>query len=236
MDKRKYQLISTAVSLSVYLGLILFFLDYASVTRYAVKTKPSQQEIEIDITALDVKQIQDLKPQQPVLEQKVEKLARPKSVKNLFSDINDTSDINELFKDKVVVKTRIKKKKISVDELFDAKAAPKHSTKNIMEKIESVTKNGGASQPIEGVSDAYFDAVHAAVSAGWNPLASQKGMVATMLIKIQTDGTFAFYIKRVNGDREFLEMLKKHMQELQAIGLPKPEKKTTITINFIAKE
>jgi len=111
MDKRKYQLISTVVSLSVYLGLILFFLDYASVTRYSVKAKPSQQEVQIDITALDMKQIEDLKPQQPVLEQKVEKLARPKSVKNLFSDINDTSDINELFKDKVVVKTRTKKEK-----------------------------------------------------------------------------------------------------------------------------
>ncbi len=236
MDKQKYKLISSLLTGGIYVGLVLFVLDYASVTRYAVKTKAVHEEVVVDITALDIKEVITTKTPQ-VVEKKIEKVAPAlKSVKNLFSDTNDSFDKNEFFKDKVVIKTRTKKKKISVDELFDTQVARKTGTKKILEKIESTTDIGGTSQATEGVSDAYFDKIHAIVSAGWQPLPSQKGMVATMILNIDIDGSFRFYIKGTNGDSEFLEMLKKHMQKLQAAGLPRPEKKRSVTINFIAKE
>ena len=235
MDKRKYKLISSFLTGGIYLFLVFSILDYASVTRYAVKTKQTQEEVVVDITALDIKEV--VTTQTPQLaEQKIEKAPAIKSVKNLFSDTNDSFDREEFFKDKVVIKTRTKKKKISVDELFDTQVARNPGTKKILEKMESTTDTGGTSQATEGISDAYIDKIHAIVSAGWQPLPNQKGMVATMILRIQTDGSFQFYIKGTNGDHEFLEMLKKHMQELQANGLPKPDKRTTVLINFIAKE
>lgn len=236
MDKQKYKLISSLLTGGIYLALVIFVLDYASVTRYAVKAKPVQEEVVVDITALDIKEVITTKTPE-IVEKKIEKVAPAiKSVKNLFSDTNDSFDKKEFFKDKVVIKTRTKKKKISVDELFDTQVARKPGTKRILEKMESTTQTGGTSQATEGVSDAYFDKIHAIVSAGWQPLPTQKGMVATMILRIDLDGSFRFYIKGTNGDQEFLDMLKKHMQKLQAAGLPEPEKKRSVTINFIAKE
>lgn len=236
MDKQKYKRIASFLTGIIYLFLLLFVLDYASITRYAVKTKAAQEEVVVDITALDVKEIMTTKTPQ-IVEQKVQKApAAVKSVKNLFSDSNDSFDSKEFFKDKVVVKTRTKKKKISVDELFDTKVARKPGTKKIIEQMETSADAGGASLATEGISDAYIDKVHAIISAGWQPLPSQKGMVATMILRIASDGNFRFYIKGTNGDAEFLEMLKKHMQKLQAVGLPKPDKERSVTINFIAKE
>lgn len=235
MDKQKYKLISSLVTAGIYLALVLFVLDYASIVRYAVKAKQVEQEVVVDITALDIKEVITEKTPQ-VVEKKIEKAPAVKSVKNLFSDVNETFDKEEFFKDKVVVKTRTPKKKISVDELFDTQVARKAGAKKIIEQMESQTDTGGTSQATEGVSDAYIDQIHAIVSAGWQPLPSQKGMVASMLLKIDAEGGFDFYIKGTNGDREFLDMLKKHMQKLQAVGLPKPDKPRSITINFIAKE
>jgi hypothetical protein len=235
MDKTRYKIIATVTSVAVYLSILFFALDFAGVMRYAVQSKKSSEEIVIDITEPEIKPTETASVKVPV-ESAISQKQAPKSVKSLFSDTNTSDDLNELFKDKVIVKTRTKQKKISVDELFDSSVAKKSQTKSIMERIDAGDRSGASVVATEGERNAYFDLIHETISRGWNPLPSQKGMVVALVIKVETTGKFEFYVKSSTGDREFLEMLKKHMRELQANGLPKPGKRTTVQINFIAKE
>lgn len=236
MDKKKYKIISTIVSLTIYSVILLLVLNQSAALKFSSKKQKPQEEIFVDLTALEVKS-EKIVEQKEIIEEQVAKKKPPQSVKNLFSDINETFDESNLFKDKAQVLSRKPPKKISVDALFEAKPLPRINSKNIIKNLDtpqSTTTLTAISS--EGVSDEYFSKIQEILARGWYPKADQKGMTATLLIKIDTDGTFDFYIKGVSGDQGFLGMLKQHMQKLQQQGLPKPKKTTSVTINFIAKE
>lgn len=241
MDKKRNIAISTAVSVGVYLFLLFSILDYASVIKFSSKKIPSKSEVFIDITAIEVQKkelVKEEKTEKPIENTRKEqkKILAAKNIKSLFDDANITFDEKNLFKNDVTIETRKKAKPISVDELFERKPVAASITKQIVKKLEKVSDNATVTfLSTDGVSDEYFEKVQQAVSNGWNPKVYQKGMLLTVIIKIETTGKFDYYIKKTTGDEEFLSMLKKHMQQLQLLGLPKPEKKISIEINFIAK-
>lgn len=241
MDNNRYKLIATGVTLSVYLVAFFSILSYISTVHYSAKIKSSSEEIVIDITAFQPQpkeKEEETPPPKPKEETVPKKAMAVKSVKSLFDDDNTTLDEKDLFSKRHIPPTRRTPKKIDVNDLFDASVERQQVSKNIVDKMEKSTQKdtGNSAASSEGVTDAYFAQVQEAIAAGWNPLARQKGMEASLVLKIARDGSFTFFIRGVNGDKEFLDMLKQHMEKLQRSGLPKPEKSTTINTNFIAKE
>lgn len=240
MDNNGYKAIATGVTFGIYAVAFFSILGYVSTVHYAAKIKPASTEVVIDITMFQPTKPEEKEPTPPPKpeEETVAKKPMPsKSLKSLFDDDNTTLDEKELFAKRHIPPTR-RKPKIDVDELFDASVERQQVSKKIVDKMEASTKSdsGASLAASDGVTDEYFAKVQEAIASGWNPLARQKGMEASLVLKISTDGSFSFYIRGATGDKEFLDMLKQHMEKLQRTGLPKPEKSTTINTNFIAKE
>lgn len=241
MDKKKNIAISTIVSVTTYIFLLSFIVGYITTTKYSPKINSKNQEVAVDITAVDMEK-KDYKQKEQKIEdtvaKKEEQIYIAKNIKNLFDDVNITYDEKNLFKDSVTQESRRRSKSTTADEREEKSTSAK-LTKNIIQRLEKLDSSSNSGATVffsDGVSDVYFDKIYEAVSNGWNPKPYQKGMTATVVIKIDRNGEFDYFVKRVTGDDEFLSMLKKHMEQLQKVGLPKPEKKLEVEINFITRE
>lgn len=252
MDKKKNIAISTIVSVTTYIFLLSFIVGYITTTKYSPKINSKNQEVAVDITAVDMEkkdykqkeqknEKEELEKEQKIedtVAKKEEQIYIAKNIKNLFDDVNITYDEKNLFKDSVTQESRRRSKSTTADEREEKSTSAK-LTKNIIQRLEKLDSSSNSGATVffsDGVSDVYFDKIYEAVSNGWNPKPYQKGMTATVVIKIDRNGEFDYFVKRVTGDDEFLSMLKKHMEQLQKVGLPKPEKKLEVEINFITKE
>ncbi|MDQ1338919.1 MAG: hypothetical protein QG567_68 [Campylobacterota bacterium] len=253
MDKKKNIAISTVVSVATYIFLLSFIVGYITTTKYSPKINTKNQEVAVDITSVDIEkkdykqkeqknEKEELEKEQKVedtVAKKEEQIYIAKNIKNLFDDVNITYDEKNLFKDSLTQESRRKSKSTTANEVSEEKSASSKLTKNIIQRLEKLDSGSNSGATVffsDGASDAYFDKIYEAVSNGWSPKPYQKGMTATVVIKIDKNGEFDYFVKRVAGDDEFLSMLKKHMEQLQKVRLPKPEKKLEVEINFITRE
>jgi len=180
------------------------------------------------------------------------KIAKPKqktilykkSISSLFDDVNITFDKQKILKNvqneiKVFQTIRTKPKKIVFDKVSDKKIFQKRKSnarivfKNNRKDVSMKSVN---LQETKGIEDEYFNKIYKIFSDGWNPSIIYKNMYISVVIKINKDGSFDFYIKNYNANSAFINDLKNYLLQISSKKLPLPPKKLTVEVNFIAKE
>ena len=252
-EKNRFKLLSSFLTFFISSAAISFFFYQAAVVKYKTKIKKGiTKEVVVDLTLIPepVSKIEKavllkkpiIKTYQKTTQKKELTYSTKKSVKSLFDDVNITFEKKKFLKNvknEIVQVVRVKPKKINFNEILNAKTFSHKKTdskKALLALKKDIQIDTFSIQSSSGIENAYFDRVHKILASGWNPSTFYKNMSATVVIDIRKNGLFSYRIKRVLGSSEFIANLKGYLDDLSKKGLPKPKKRISVEINFIAKE
>jgi TonB C terminal len=107
------------------------------------------------------------------------------------------------------------------------------SSLTLKKNVPSVTFSSVGSN-----SNEYLGRIAGIIKSGWQPYKNDAGLTATISMSIKSDGSFDYTIKRASPNTDFNERLGAYLREIKAKGLPPPEDKKNVLVdfNFIAKE
>jgi len=191
-----------------------------------------------------VKDNKKIAPSHKINKPKQKAILYKKSIGSLFDDVNITFDKQRILKNvqneiKIFQTIRTKPKKIVFDKISDKKIFQKRkSNARIVFKNnrKDVSIKSADLQETKGIEDEYFNKIYKIFSDGWNPSIIYKNMYVSVVIEINKNGNFDFYIKNSNANSAFINDLKSYLLQISSKKLPPPQKKLTVEINFIAKE
>jgi outer membrane biosynthesis protein TonB len=238
MDRNSYFWIGAGSSGAIYALLVVIVLFTA--THTPKKIQLSGQSIAVDmIMAESQKNIAQMpRPQTtpepvqktaPVKEESVS-LKREPLLKHEEKKptLNDAKNILKNFEAKPTLaqpKQEVQKESQSAKSLL--------SSLTLKKNVPTITFSSVGSNANE-----YLGRIAGLIKANWQPYKNDAGLTAIISMNIKADGSFDYTIKRASLNADFNERLNAYMKEIKTKGLPPPDDKKSVSVdfNFIAKE
>jgi TonB C terminal len=237
MDRDSYFWIGAGSSgaLYVFLMVMVFF----TATHTPKKIQLAGQSIAVDMVMAESQSIMQ-KPRPQSVVESVQKHTPVKEASiSLKPDyiqkyeekkpvLDDAKNILKKFEAKQIIataKTEVPKEAQSAKSLLNSLTLKKN--------IPSITFSSVGSN-----SNEYLGRIAGIIKAGWQPYKNDAGLTAIISMSIKPDGNFDYTIKRASLNTDFNERLEAYLREIKARGLPPPEDKKNVVVdfNFIAKE
>lgn len=242
MDKSRFFVAGGIGSFAIYgavIALLIFTLTHFQTTKkIAIKSEQTSIEISVEESVTpnsEPKQPAAPTPTRPIVEKKQEEPKRQKEVKIEEDAISPKKIIKEIFKKepkKESAQTETKKQPNVQQE------QPK-SAKELLSAL-SIKKNADVSFTSfnqGGEVNEYLSNIAKIIKQGWNPIKTDAGMMAVVIVNIEPDGSFTFKLKH-GGSVDFNDRLTSYLKSLQAKRFPPPTDKKAISVefNFKARE
>ncbi len=241
MDKSRFFLAGGISSFAIYgavIALLVFTLtDFQTTKKIAIKSEQTSIEISMEESAQPKSEPQPAPPTpiQPIIEKKHEEPKKQKETRVEEDAISPKKIIKDIFKKepkKESAQTEPKKQPTAWQE------QPK-SAKDLLSAL-SIKKNADVSFSSfnqSGEVNEYLSNIAKIIKQGWNPIKTDAGMVAVVIVNIEPDGSFAFRLKR-GGSADFNDRLTSYLKSLQAKRFPPPTDKKAVSVefNFKARE
>jgi len=233
MDKNSYFWIGAGGSGAIYALLIV--VVFFTATHTPKKIQLAGQSIAIDMIMNESKSVIQKTVQQ---EQSIQK---PTPIKEDIVSLKQ-EPIQKLQEKKPTLddaKNILKKFEAKPTESKPKQEAPTQSAKSILSSL-TLKKNvpNVTFSSVGSNSNEYLGRIAGLIKAGWQPYKNDAGLTAIISMSIKADGSFEFTIKRASPNADFNERLGAYLRELKSKGLPPPDDKKSVSVdfNFIAKE
>jgi len=242
MDKSRFFVVGGISSFAVYgavIALLIFTLtDFQTKKKIAVKSEQTSIEISMEESSQPKSEPQPVAPPtpaQPTIEQKYEE---PKKQKETIVE-------EEAISPKKIIKDIFKKEPKKESAQTETKKQPNvqqeqpKSAKDLLSAL-SIKKNADVSFSSfnqSGEVNEYLSNIAKIIKQGWNPIKTDAGTIAVVIVNIEADGSFTFRLKR-GGSADFNDRLTSYLKSLQAKRFPPPTDKKAVSVefNFKARE
>lgn len=104
--------------------------------------------------------------------------------------------------------------------------------KSIVNSLDLKKNSLNVSFNSSGEFDAYLNKIAQIIRAGWNPYSTDAGLVATINININPDGSFTFKLKTASNNPDFNSRLNEYLKSLQLKNLPPPDNHKSVNVDF----
>ncbi len=238
MTQNKNFVISGVIAVSFYIFVLVSSLIYISsskVETYKFKSKTTVLELEV-IEQVDVKnQVQKMtvkkaEPEKEVVKETSRSNEKTPDLKSLFGNVKTKAiqtapkEVNNVQKsiDPKRFKSKFEKEKKSSNVNLD-KLLTDIKTTTTMKKIKSANSS-------EEQSDEYYSKINELLSA-WIPNVTQGGLVANVIVTINSKGNFNYRFVKYSGDDLFDNSLKSFLDEQVNLAYPIPNNGSTVSIS-----
>lgn len=239
MTQNKNFVLSGAIAIGFYIFVVISALIYISssnVETYKFKSKTTVLELEV-IEQIDTKtQVQKKTTVQKPIEKKEPEKETSRSnektpdLKSLFGNVKTKAiqttpkEVNNVQKsiDPKRFKSKFEKEKKSSNVNID-KLLTDVKTTTTIKKINSAASS-------EEQTDEYYSKVNELLSA-WVPNVTQGGLVANVIITIDSKGSFKYRFVKYSGDDLFDNSLKNFLDEQVNLAYPVPKNGSTVSIS-----
>lgn len=231
MDKNSFFWLGGFTSFATY-GIVAAIIVFAvnetiNVKKIAIKSEQSAIEVSIEEPTQSISEPVTQKEETvvPEIEKKPTEVKKPKE--KIVEEPKKT--IKELFK-----KTEQKE----VKKTAQPQEQPK-SAKDLLASL-SIKKNSDVSFVSfnsSGEVNEYLSSIAKIIKQNWAPYKADAGLIATVIVNIEADGSFSFRIKR-GANADFNERLTSCLKSLQTRGFSPPVDKKAVSVefNFKARE
>jgi outer membrane biosynthesis protein TonB len=240
MDKNSFFWLGGIGSFSLYAAVvaILLFALTNSQNLKKIAIKSEQSSIEISMEELEATPSEPvLKTEEKVVPKETKKPEEPKKVEPKKPE----KVIEDAVSPKKIVKEIPKKEQPKAVQNTPQKTVTQQpkSAKDLLAAL-SIKKNSDISFTSfnsSGEVNEYLSNIAKIIKQGWNPAKSDAGLIATVVVNIEPDGSFSFRLKR-GGGADFNDRLTAYLQFLQKKGFPPPTDKKSVSVefNFKARE
>jgi outer membrane biosynthesis protein TonB len=232
MDKNSFFWLGGFTSFAAYgivAAIIIFAInDTINVKKIAIKSEQSAIEVSIEEPTQSISEPVPQEEVVPEVEKKPIDAKKPKE--KVIEEPKETKKtIKELFKK--TEQKEVKKTPLPQEQ-------PK-SAKDLLASL-SIKKNSDVSFVSfnsSGEVNEYLSSIAKIIKQNWAPYKADAGLIATVVVNIEADGSFSFRIKR-GANADFNERLTSCLKSLQTKGFSAPVDKKAVSVefNFKARE
>lgn len=238
MTQNKNFVLSGVIAIGFYIFVVvasLIYISSSNVETYKFKSKTTVLELEV-IEKIDTKNqvekmtVKKTEPVKEVVKETSRSNEKTPDLKSLFGNVKTKAiqtpkkEVNNVQKsiDPKRFKSKFEKEKKTSNVNID-KLLTNVNTTTTIKKINSSTTN-------EEQTDEYYSKINELLSS-WLPNVSQGGLVANVIVTIDSKGNFNYRFVKYSGDDSFDNSLKDFLNEQTNISYPIPNNGSTVSIS-----